>query len=60
MKINSSKKKKTYVPSKTDDGNIYQGGHDDNTNIFKNNFQRLINSAPISTHIKRASKPYCG
>ena len=52
-KINSSKKREHYVPRKTDDGNIYQGGFDDNTSIFKKNFQRLIDSAPISTHIRK-------
>ena len=58
MKINSSKKREQYVPRKTDDGNIYQGGFDDNTSI-KKNFQRLINSAPISTHIRKL-QPRCG
>ena len=52
-KINSSKKREHYVPRKTDDGDIYQGGFEDNTSIFKKNFQRLIDSAPISTHIRK-------
>ena len=53
MKINSSKKREHYVQRKTNDVNIVQKGLDDTSNTIKQNFQRLINSTPISSHIRK-------
>ena len=52
MKINSSTRGKHHVREKTDDLNIFQEGFSDTTNRIYKNFQRLINSAPISNHIR--------
>ena len=52
MKINSSARRKNYAQSKTDNGNTSQKSYDDTTSVIKNNFQRLVNAAPISAHLR--------
>ena len=51
-KINSSLRRKHHVQENADDGNISQEGFSYNTNIIHKNFKRLIDSAPISNHIR--------
>ena len=53
MKINSSTKRQHHVLRKTDEENISQEIFDDDKNIIKNNFRLLVNSAPISAHIRK-------
>ena len=52
MKINSSARRKHFVQSKTDNESTSQKSHGNTTNVIKNNFQRLVNAAPISSHLR--------
>ena len=52
MKINSSARGKHNVQSKTDNGSTSQKSYDATRNLIKENFQRLVNAAPISSHLR--------
>ena len=52
MKINSSAREKQYVQSKTDNGSTSVKSYGATRNVIKQNFQRLVNAAPISSHLR--------
>ena len=52
MKINSSAREKQYLQSKTDNGSTSQKSYGATRNVIKKNFQRLVNAAPISSHLR--------
>ena len=53
MKINSSTRRQDHVRRKTDDGGISREIFEDRSKTITNNFRRLIDSAPISAHIRK-------
>ena len=52
MKINSAAREKQYVQSNTDNGSTSQKSYGATRNVIKKNFQRLVNAAPISSHLR--------
>ena len=60
MKINSSTRREHHVRSKTDDGNVFQKGSGYTPSIISKNFQRMMNAAPISAHIRELLKYIAG